>query len=568
MKHSKKLKSSGIATALMWLYPVLLVVPNLAMSALAGMQWSAALTNVVLPAGVYMLLMSGWRNVGRTSIFMFPIAVLAAFQVVLLGLYLDGSVIAVDMFLNVVTTNSSEATELLESLWGSMTLVLVLYLPPVVFGIVAWVKRLGVRRAMIMRARKLGAALSGLGLVFLILAHCLIPHYDVAYDVFPVNAVCNLVEAVNRTAKTEAYPHTSADFTYHAASASDPELKEVYIAVVGETSRANHYQLFGYPRFTTPLLCSVDSLISCGKVLSESNTTHKSVPMLLSTVKAENFGDSIYCVKSVISAFKEAGFGTAYVSAQAHNGSFIDYFGSEADTTVYLRDGTAFPNSIYDDELLPVVDSILAQNRSNKLLIVLHLYGSHFKYDDRYPRHEAFFIPDRAANATLEHRDRLINAYDNSIRMTDRVLHSLIIRLDSMQMPGGLIYTADHGEDIFDDERGRFLHASPTATFNQLHVPMILYFNEQYRSRWPEKCSAAKDASDSAISSSESYSHTLLHMAGVNTPRLHPHAALTSGEFTPVSERRFLNDRNSSVSLARGGFTSTDFSLLNSLSQK
>ena len=61
-------------------------------------------------------------------------------------------------------------------------------------------------------------------------------------------------------------------------------------------------------------------------------------------------------------------------------------------------------------------------------------------------------------------RAQLINAYDNSIRYVDAVLDSVASVLESTGRPAAMLYLSDHGEDIFDDSRGRFLHASPTAS--------------------------------------------------------------------------------------------------------
>lgn len=554
-----------ISVGLMFMLPLLLVVPNLAMSVAAAMPWASAIANVALPLGVYLMLMAWSANAGRSALLMVPLSVLAAFQIVLLGLYLDGSVIAVDMFLNVVTTNSTEVGELLGNLAAPLAFVIVLYLPPIEAGMVAWWRRQRSPMRFRRLALKIGAAFMGVGFAFMIVASVTVPRYRATNEVFPLNAICNLVEAVSRTKHTAAYADTSRGFTFNAGS-TDPldGRRQIYLAVVGETSRADHYQVCGYDRFTTPRLGSVDSLICCRKVLSESNTTHKSVPMLLSTVDATAFGDSIYSHKSVITAFREAGFHTVFLSMQAHNKSFIDFFGAEADTTLFLREGPdGMPREgVYDTDILPVVDSLIAADSSPRLLIVLHLYGSHFNYVDRYPRSEAYFLPDKATEAIAENRDQLINAYDNSIRATDAVLHSLIERLDSTDCIGGLIYTSDHGEDIFDDDRGRFLHASPTATFAQLHVPLILYFNRQWRAAHPDRWHSVHRSCDCEISSSESYTPTLMHMAGVTSPRLDLHNALTSGSFRPVEQRLFVNDRNEAVDLHAAGFRPQDFAAM------
>jgi len=70
--------------------------------------------------------------------------------------------------------------------------------------------------------------------------------------------------------------------------------------------------------------------------------------------------------------------------------------------------------------------------------------------------------------------EQLMNAYNNTIIYTDTFLSEVISVLDKSGKHAALLYLADHGEDIFDDERGRFLHASPNPTYWQIHVPMIV----------------------------------------------------------------------------------------------
>ena len=108
----------------MWGLPLLLLVPNIALVFTEPhYSWAARAANILLPGGGYMLLASWSRNVGRTALYMLPVMALCAFQIVLLYLYGE-SIIAIDMFLNVATTNVSEATELLGSLGEAVAVVL------------------------------------------------------------------------------------------------------------------------------------------------------------------------------------------------------------------------------------------------------------------------------------------------------------------------------------------------------------------------------------------------------------------------------------------------------------
>ena len=141
----------------------------------------------------------------------------------------------------------------------------------------------------------------------------------------------------------------------------------------------------------------------------------------MSDITACNF-DSIYHQKGIITAFKEAGFRTAFFSNQRYNHSFIDFFGMEADTYDFIKEDSV--SSTYnpsDDELLKLVEEELAKG-ATKLFIVLHTYGSHFNYRERYPSEDAFFTPDYPMEAERKYRDNLVNAYDNSIRYTDDFL--------------------------------------------------------------------------------------------------------------------------------------------------
>ena len=75
----------------------------------------------------------------------------------------------------------------------------------------------------------------------------------------------------------------------------------------------------------------------------------------MSDITACNF-DSIYHQKGIITAFKEAGYQTAFFSNQRYNHSFIDFFGKEADTFDFIKEDSL--DSAYnpsDDELLALV---------------------------------------------------------------------------------------------------------------------------------------------------------------------------------------------------------------------
>lgn len=565
MKHSNK-HSQVLANIITLVVPLLLVVPNIMLGIMGQMSTIHILANIVLPVGLLLLFMTIRGRVGLNTLLLFPFMFMAGFQIVLLFLYSDGSIIGVDMLLNVVTTNSGEAGELLGNLKKAIALVCILYVPPIILGIIAICRKSRLTNPLKRTVRYVGIFISVVGII--IISCC---KFTINEQLYPYNVLYNVALACERTAESENYRATSADYTYNAVSTRPDSIKEVYVAIIGETSRADNWELFGYERPTNPLLSRYvgHGLVAYPNVLSESNTTHKSVPLMLSPLTAESFADELNTTRSIILAFKEAGFDTSYITMQGHNGSYIDYFGEEADNVYFMREPEKGQELVgqFDSDMLTALDSVMAHG-SNKQLIVLHMYGSHFNYHDRYPRAEAYFKPESASDANAGNRTELLNAYDNTIRHTDKTIAGVIERIDSVAGLGGIIFASDHGEDIFDDSRKRFLHASPTPTFTQLHVPMLVYFNEEFRTEYPEMMKAAAGNETKAISSSESYVATLTEMAGIESDKVNPNMSLTSEKLMPVKNYRFLSDRNEAKTLEKAGFRKYDFERLEALEAK
>ena len=71
---------------------------------------------VTFPLGMYLFVFSWLKNIGLMQLILIPQLIFNAFQIVLFYLFGE-SVIAVDMFLNLATTNVTEASELLNNLW-------------------------------------------------------------------------------------------------------------------------------------------------------------------------------------------------------------------------------------------------------------------------------------------------------------------------------------------------------------------------------------------------------------------------------------------------------------------
>ena len=533
---------------LFWLTIATLMVPNVILDITEGMSQWACVANILLPLGIYTLLMSISRKPGKMTWWLFPYIFFAAFQVVLLYLYGEG-VLAVDMLLNVVTTNVSEATELLDGILPAVLIVCVLYLPPLGMAVANIRGRHILDNRFIYKTRRIGGGITVAGLLSVTTAYLADPTFRLLNNVFPLNVTYNLYLAVERSWISAHYQERVANYRFDAVATHPKDSVEVYVMVIGETARSNNFSLYGYHRDTNPMLTTLvsdSSLIVFRDVRTESNTTHKSVPMLLTSASASDY-PALYREKGIIAAFKEAGFHTSFISNQLPNHSFIDFLGMEADSCLFIKEAERAKDNVSDMELLPIVKGILEKGRK-KEFIVLHTYGSHFKYNERYPRNMAHFQPDYKSQAKYENRQQLVNAYDNTIRFTDKFLYELSSILSSSACQSAWLYTSDHGENIYDDNRNKFLHASPYPSEYEFRVPLLAWTSASYCSAYPDIISALRSNSGKCVSTSISFFHTMLEMGGIKTKNLDLTKSLADREYK-VHPRLYLNDHNEAVEM-------------------
>lgn len=239
-------------------------------------------------------------------------------------------------------------------------------------------------------------------------------------------------------------------------------------------------------------------------------------------------------------AFREAGYHTVFLSNQQRNHSFIDYLGEQANDCLFLRD--RHPDPIDDTALLAPLQERLAAHRGERLFVVVHTYGSHFSYVDRYPQAARAFAPDHYEGAKRTYRPQLVNAYDNTIRHTDLLLSQVMAALEGQGGSAAMIYTSDHGEDIFDDRRHLFLHASPFPSYWQLHVPLVVWTSDAYRQRHADLV-ATLEANRHRAAESNSVFHTLLTLGGVATRYRNDALSLASRAYAN-HPRLFVDDHN------------------------
>lgn len=319
----------------------------------------------------------------------------------------------------------------------------------------------------------------------------------------------------------------SDDITIRQLGASAPSDPQLIVLVVGETLRPDHLGINGYTRETTPRLSAMrSSLLSFSNVASTANFTAIAIKNLLHRIEGTG-------AISLVSTFQEAGFQTAWISNQDR-----PIYMPGTDLT-YIADTSWSTGTRLDSSLLPIVDAAMRRQEGRQLIIV-HIMGSHFPYELRYGREDAVFLPAfdgrLKASVSLAKKQELINAYDNSIRATDRFLAEVIAKAGVNKRPALVMFTADHGENLYDDERNLVLHSGLKPSRFETFVPLVVWANEAYQEKHPDKMAALRMHRDAAVSHLD-LMPSLKDLASITYPGMDARRSLASRDFTPLPKR-------------------------------
>jgi glucan phosphoethanolaminetransferase (alkaline phosphatase superfamily) len=293
---------------------------------------------------------------------------------------------------------------------------------------------------------------------------------------------------------------------------------EVYVWVVGESSRALNWSLLGYSRKTTPYLDATPGIIPLPNMLSTAPITDVAVPSMLSPWPITDWY-GVLTHRSVVSAFDEAGFTTYWLSTQRVDGwsGAIPWISAEAKHVQYF-------DQAFDGITLKKLREVLTSaKKGENLFIVLHLNGSHFAYARRYPTDFAHFHHDHAT-----YREQVVDEYDNTVLYTDWLLHEIIASLSNSHRAAALIYASDHGENLLDDKTGILGHG--IGTIYDLHPASFIWFSEALRTKEPQAWERALANSDAKLSLSN-LPHSALDLAGIQIPQLDPTESIFSSSF-------------------------------------
>ncbi|MBR4402602.1 MAG: phosphoethanolamine--lipid A transferase EptA [Flavobacteriales bacterium] len=243
--------------------------------------------------------------------------------------------------------------------------------------------------------------------------------------------------------------------------------KEVFVLIIGESARRDHFSLYGYEKKTNPLLekDSVTALVA----LSSSTYTTAGVKAILDHKKTGDLYEILpnYLDRTGVDViWRTANWGEPPV--------YIDKYYQKADIKARYPEG----DENYDGILLDgLYEDIMASDK-NKVLVVLHTSTSHGPtYFEKYPSEFEVFSPVcTTVEMSKADHDELMNAYDNTIVYTDYLIHSVIEILGQISdRRSCMLYVSDHGESL--GENNLYMHGVPMmmAPKEQIEIPFIVW---------------------------------------------------------------------------------------------
>jgi glucan phosphoethanolaminetransferase (alkaline phosphatase superfamily) len=355
------------------------------------------------------------------------------------------------------------------------------------------------------------------------------------YSTFPVSFLYSAGKVYTYYRNMHNNEQARNNFRFHVKQEKPPDTKQIYVLIIGESSRAGQWAINGYSRNTSPRLLKRTNLISFPNTTAGAYITEYAVPILITEATPNNF-DLQDKERSIVSAFKEVGFNTYWMSNQIDEGHILVH-AREADQTTISMETNRLDMDIVNKTLIKVLNK-----NEDKTFIVIHTWGDHWAYFERYPPSFDIFKPSAKyldiKPTDASQKELIINSYDNSILYADAVIDSVISLVNQREACSTVFFISDHGEDLFDDARQRFMHGESDPSKYVAHIPFFIWYSDKYKELFPEKIKWLYKNKNRKISAEDVFP-TLADMGSLRFPSLDTTKSIVSPSFRD-SEQKIL----------------------------
>ncbi|MBO9668235.1 MAG: phosphoethanolamine transferase, partial [Bdellovibrio sp.] len=289
------------------------------------------------------------------------------------------------------------------------------------------------------------------------------------------------------------------------------EAPENLVLVIGESARRDRLQLFGA---STPNNPEMEKILNELVVFSNAITLHPhtvaSIPVMLT--KQKGLKEATANIPSFVQILKKAGYKTFWISNQSSLGgggsNRIGYYARSTDFHHFFHIHDSNNPTALDEEVLNTFKEQI-KDPAPKKFFVLHLQGSHYGFEKRYPSSFAKF-PD---------------PYDNTLLYTDYILGEVVRILKNDKRDAGMMYLSDHGL-LLNACGNKFTHFDNKESFE---IPFFVWASGSHKDALMKAAAVNRDKP----LTTEFVFDSLMDMAGVSYEGYNKKLSVFSPEADP-----------------------------------
>lgn len=306
-------------------------------------------------------------------------------------------------------------------------------------------------------------------------------------------------------------------------SISGQSRPDCIVLIIGESFARSHSSLYGYEIETNPRLANLaadTSLFIFNNVHSPETHTVPTFKHLMSTFHGGDNEKYFKCA-TLPGIMSKSGYKTAWFSNQSRRGYYenvITQYAELCDTAIFVGNTIStghdrIDNISYDERLIA---PLRFYAHSPSTFYVIHMMGSHFDFNNRYPKDRQRFDSSLYDSRKYGEREcELMKNYDNSIAYNDSVVCSIIDLFSGRESI--VIYFPDHGLDCFDSgnkQMGHVLTGDTESVEIAKQIPMVIYVSDSFKANFPELTARIKRSVNRKFNTTDLI-YTIMDVIGV-----------------------------------------------------
>jgi glucan phosphoethanolaminetransferase (alkaline phosphatase superfamily) len=301
------------------------------------------------------------------------------------------------------------------------------------------------------------------------------------------------------------------------------------IFMLGDSLRADAMLVPGRGKWSEQLQKRLDLGLGVrlNDVCSGGSATSSSVPRLFTAVDPGDV-EGAANNPSILALAKAAGAKTAYVSN--HEMWLLPEAGHDLSQRT-----TTLEHQSFDETAVEVFADFVKKTSPGPKAAILHLYGQHFLYEERYPHNEFPPLPNNLSAESLAELH-----YARAAEYGNKALLDAAEILDSQSTPSFLIFTSDHAENLPSDKTGKKYHALPSSGKNDTTVPAIVLWNAAFKQAGKDQLLAPLTSSNGLIAHRD-LANAWLILAGMPGQITATKNPTTWGALNPGESNRVLS---------------------------